>query len=229
MILLTENSILKHLPEPIGQFELQKFDAIRTTLEILQFNYNQLENLLTKLSEGGKKENESIIFSHAWSIIDYSDKLNYIFRRLFISESNFTELDFLNDFRILRNTFHHLDERIKHKLTINPQPIYGTLTWNFIDEQEIIPHALISGLAYNAVFKSRIENSSLSKIGNITLVTMDDKGENISLDITCKMHKLKDYINKLENLLISNFENNNLNSNNWDSRRDILIRMINQD
>lgn len=226
MNILSKNSALKFLPKEMKLEQLLIFDALRITVEIIEYNYSCLEKRLKELSQiDGKKEGESVIFSHAWNIIDATSKFIKIYKEL-PSTSEYEILNSINHVNKFRNTFQHLNERINESVLPTNSPIYGALIWFHENShtKESTPIMLISGINYGSEISFRIppKSNNGKEINHIFLQTVDKKGI-ISTDITEIILELQNICNQNELILEQFCRNNGFAYTDWSSRKDIMI------
>jgi len=204
MKILSEKSILKFLPKELKVDQLLIFDSIRITFEIIEHNYECLEEKLLFLSnENNRKEKISSVFNYAWGIIDNTSRFIKLYQKL-PSDSNYEVLDTVKHINSFRNTIQHLHERIDESLMKNRAPFYGILTWYHknLETSEIIPTTLISGIEYGPKFEYKIPELSESKneINDIWIQTVN-KNKVIRTNLSELMEELRKICELNENKL----------------------------
>lgn len=137
--MLSENSILKRLPNGMNQKQLVFVDGIRHAAEITWLAYTRLEATLTWLVDNNQQEVPNpdaytAAFMDAWAMVDAIDRFRSLWK-LFpgfqpiannSSESTFDQLS--ESVRKIRNVSDHLAQRAEY-IAASGNPVMGLLTW----------------------------------------------------------------------------------------------------
>ncbi|ESU18458.1 hypothetical protein FCR2A7T_29400 [Flavobacterium cauense R2A-7] len=230
MKIIDKTSILKNLPLEISRDEILIFDSLRFTLEMIDHSYDKLIESLLKISKGEPDRNVPAIFGYGWSIIDNSVRIANICKQLPWENENeiLGHLHYLKNFR---NTYQHLDERIRESLLKTESPFYGVISWVFKDltNQKFNLYQLISGnLVVGPNAKQTVPDlkNSNEEINSILLHTVNKKAELIETDLTKALFNLKKLTNELERRLEEHCKENNIKALDWSKRQDIVIKII---
>jgi hypothetical protein len=232
MKILSENSPFKLLPIQMDGYQLLIFDAIRITFEMIESDYNVLEEKLHHLSQQNTiKENTSQVFGHAWAIVDHTSRLIKLFQKL-PSQSNHEILDKILPVNAFRNTIQHLHERIDESMIENRSPFYGILVWyhkNLLTEA-LTPKTLVSGIAYGFKINFKIPDITKSnqEINSITIQTVDKK-KIIELNLSELLQDLHSICIANEEKIGDFFRSQGWELCDWSKRQDIMISLKNED
>ncbi len=240
-MLIEKDSILFYLPKNLRIGDLLILDSLRFSIEMIDYNYqNFLEEILKisyRDSKIGKPFKKDIIpiFINCWSVIDNFQRFIKLYQIL-PSNNNHALIKDLLKINSLRNTFQHLDERIKECLFENEMPFYGVISWemNFGVDDQMSKFFIISGLFIShKKFVMKIQKSyhPLNEIVNISLQTYVNKGTMKNPIFSKIEFSLSDYLEKAR-LIIKNFEINLENQfleqgvtrTNWSKRRDVILK-----
>lgn len=228
MKILRDKSPLNYLPKELNVEQLLIFDSIRITLEIIEFNFLNLQNSLLNISKlENKKENISVIFNYAWNIIDYTSRFIKIYKEL-PSESNYEVLNSIIHVNSFRNTLQHLNERINESLIINKSPFYGILIWFYKDpiSNKTIPMNLISGINYGSTIQfSMPDLTKTNKEINDIWIQSVDKQKIINTNITKIIDDLKYICSQNEERLIDFCKINKVSLCDWSKQKDMIIKL----
>ncbi len=228
MKLITYESILYRLPKELPIKEFLIFDAVRFTLEIIDFNYNSLIRQLVRTSETNKRQAFKV-FSRVWNIIDYSNKVKDLLTEL-PWENQKEVLGALYPIKDFRDTFQHLGIRSNTALS-EKTAIYGVLTWFYRQPKttKLKLHQLISGVGRRTDVKVIVPNVDKfkRKINHVELHTVKKKAV-IKIEIGEIVSDLIDLRKDLEKRIVLFYKEHNLATSNWDDRRDIHV-IINPD
>lgn len=232
MKIIENNSILKNLPIEINRDEMLIFDSMRFAFEMIQHSYEKLTESLLKISNIDPDSNVPAIFGYAWSIIDNSVRIANICKQLpWENEKEIIgHLFYLKDFR---NTYQHLDERIKESLIKTETPYFGVISWVHKDlkTHKFNLYQLISGnfvVGPNAKQIVPDLKESNEELNSILLHTVNKKAEMIETDLTKTLLDLRKLANELENRFEEYCKENNLIPRDWKARQDIVIKIIGQ-
>lgn len=231
-MVLKEDSVLKYLPIGIEKRQLLILDSLRFTLEMIDYGYEQLYQLLLKTSLAGKRVcNLSEIFIHAWNIIDNTKRFYSLYKKMPSDNDyqNVKNLDFLRNFR---NTFQHIDQRIDESIMKNEKPIYGTLKWEYkdIEGDKVMNCIAISGInlyTKNHPFYFSDLSQSKKEVNNIILETVDTL-EMKEVNISELINDLEKITFNLEMQLEEKFKEKQLQKIDWTKRKDIILFMKNE-
>lgn len=223
-LIIDEHSILNNLPIELNQYQLLIFDSIRTTLLMIQDDFNSLEYILENYNNSKNNQLETVkAFAFVWGIIDKTHRLVKIYKKI-PSESNYKVLDKIKIVDKFRNTFQHLDERIDESLIKNKLPFYGTISWFEFINNKIEPKMIVSGITYgvNVEFKYPEIKNYNSKVNDIILHAVDKKVY-INLNINELINDVIVFKNINENHLRNVFKNNDWKPYDWSSKKDIFV------
>lgn len=228
MKLIDEKSILKNLPLGLGPKETLIFDSIRFLLEMIDFSYGKLLAVLLRISKG-EARNVPETFGYVWSIVDNSNKVLNICKKLpwEFPDQLFGHIYYIKEFR---NTFQHLDERIDESLLKTQSPFLGVITWTYLDlvtrKFELIQ--LISG---NLIHGPNAEQSvpnlehSNNELNLINLHTVSRRGDKIKCDINQLICDLEKIVQEFE----ERFKKHGFIPIDWSKRQDVVIHLKNPD
>lgn len=135
-MILSDNSLIKN-PSVIFNKELVvTLNAIRYSVEICELSYLRLIGLLSRITD---KKNNSVqdyefseIYLEAWSIINNSVVLRKVLNAHFEIDLNAPVLDEINKAIHLRDSYQHIDERIKQVLAEKDFPVFGALIYSSV-------------------------------------------------------------------------------------------------
>lgn len=236
-MILKANSILHHLPVNINKRQFLILDAIRFSLEIIENSWEKLVNELQRLSAENTNHVKDLPFFYieAWSIIDNTQRLIKLHSHLNIENQN-ELMNSIKHVKNFRHTYQHLDERIDEALVDSDVPIYGILTWNYLNPEtnKVMPFLTSSGIArYDLKFNYDVTKFDKSKtIDNVkldTVIRIKKDGvwvfERASIDLTDLVDEIIKIVRIFENYLAEQAKDKNLQIANWKSRKDILISM----
>lgn len=138
-MILQEVSIFYYLPQELGRRNLLLLDTLRFSLEIIDYNWNQLYNTLLSYSEGNiNLKKRAVLLNYAWMVIDSVDRFSRLYEKL-PSEFCCNVLSSTTQIRAFRNTFAHIDERIDEVFIKTHTPFFGSLSWVDISDK-LTPH-----------------------------------------------------------------------------------------
>jgi hypothetical protein len=228
-MIIAENSILRDLPKELGERDLLIFDAIRFTIDIINNNWEILNEQLLHHSIGGKK-NFIRIFNEVWSIIDNVYRFKK-FYKLLPSKSNHQILEAIPDLHPFRNTLAHLDDRINESLLKTNSAFYGSLTWIYRNDTIRKNQTLVavSGIVQNnskQFFQFETYDESSELIYGIKLQTVN-KYDIIEISISDLILSLIQVIKTIEEGLETTCQH--LDKMDWRHLRDILLIFNNED
>ena len=120
-MVLHPKSPLHFLPAELGNNQLMLLDSLRFTLEMIDYNFEQLENHLEQISSGKANKIHYKVFNYVWTLIDHSQRFYLLYQKLpSVEDSVIKKLAYLYSFR---NTFQHLDKMVEQKILKNRKPI----------------------------------------------------------------------------------------------------------
>ncbi|GGG50808.1 hypothetical protein [Epilithonimonas arachidiradicis] len=225
--IISEDSILNYLPIELDKYQLLIFDSIRITLQMIQNDFDLLEQLIEEIEDDSVNyQNDRIkAFGYVWGIIDKTHRLVKIYKKL-PSKSKYKVLDKIKVVDKFRNTFQHLDERIDESLVKNKLPFYGTISWFYFENDEIKTKMIVSGIIYglNVQFIYPDKKNYSKKINDITLHAVD-RNSYISLNISSLINDIIELKDQNENLLTKIFIEKKWNLRDWTADRDIFITL----
>lgn len=230
MKILKEDSPLYMLPLEINDYQFLIFDAIRTSIEIIDLNYYELRKSL-KLISNEIEVNKVSLFNNIWSIIDYTDRVKGLVSKLKLEGIKEIIKEFY-PIRDFRNTIQHIDNRAEMVLNKNT-PLFGYLIWFHKDlvTKSITPFVLFSGIAkidYKVSFRIPDLDNSKDEINKITLRSYSD-GTIQNIDTSEIINSLKKLIDILENKLQTFCIKNNYKMLCWKKRQNIIVKLQSED
>ncbi|MHC5309120.1 hypothetical protein ACYSNM_03415 [Myroides sp. LJL116] len=183
---------------------------------MIDFNYDSIHENIKKKLEEDTYQDHSVLLSFAWNIIDYADKIYSLLDKISVAYYN-QESELNRSPRSIRNTFHHLEERIEEFNKINGQ-YFGSLSFckaneqgvYFNEEDKLVGHLVIittgfiSGKSYQW---SPVLNKSIDSFYNkyniigLTLTTIEkikNDHKKISIDLYDLRRDLKNIIYFIE-------------------------------
>lgn len=223
-MLLKESSVLRRLPL-LQEKQLLILDSLRFTIDIIDYNFKQLESGILGISEDKKHKIHPQIFHYTWSMLDNIRRFIRLYKVL-ATDKNYaliTPIEYVNS---PRNTYQHLDERIDESLIDSRQPFYGSLKWTFHDikSKEAYRIAAISGILYGDPGKVDFtEFNDSCNIENIFLETVDRK-QKTEINMSQLYLDFKGVVQDLEKGLENKITEHKLELNNWTSRQDVIMK-----
>lgn len=232
IMILHPKSPLNFLPTEFENSQLMLLDSLRFTLEMIDYNFGQLENHLEQISSGKANKIHYKVFNYAWTLIDHCQRFCLLYKRLpLIEKSEIGKLDYLYSFR---NAIQHLDKNVEERIIKNSRPIYGSIKWivNDIEKKEIYNSLLISGIFNlgNIEFSSPTQENYPRFINDIRLETDTlKKDEDNEINLSKLILEISAIILELESRLLIAIEANKLQLKDWKSRKDIVLNMKRSD
>lgn len=240
-MILSEQSYIKN-PSVIFNKELVvSLNAIRYSVEICELSYLRLTGLLSKIADRKKNNVEdyefSEMYSEAWSIINNSVLLRKVLNTHFEIDLKSPVLNEINKAVRLRDSYQHIDERIKQVLAEKDFPVFGTLSWLkcYPNSNKVIHCFTYSGSFTNKEtaevnFSNTIDenrNNSIQKIEltNIVREKRGNKQESFyesTIQISKLIYDLSDIMEHIEEGLKSAFSDIN---NKERHKSDLIIRL----
>lgn len=236
MKILHHNSILKYLPINLNKKQFLIFDAIRFSLEIVENSWSSLINQIEFIASSKSEYVKDLpkLFVEIWSIIDNVKRFISLHSQLEI-KSQLNIMDTIEHVVEFRHTLQHLDERIGQTLIDSDIPVYGILTWNYLNPETDKVDVLIasSGIArYKHKFNYDVTKFDKNKsVDYIVFESVIRKSKNqferAKLDLSLLISNLKNVVEKVEKDLDIQFAKHNAQRADWKRRKDILIRINN--
>lgn len=227
---LSSESPLNFLPTELENKQLMLLDSLRFTLEMIDYNFEQLIKHLEQVSTGKANKIHYKIFNYAWTLIDHSQRFCLLYKKLNSSEESIIKrLDYLYSFR---NAIQHLDKNVEEKIIKNSRPIYGSIKWvvNDVEKNEVYTSILVSGIfnVGNVEFRQHAQTGYTNFINDIKLETdtFRKKDEN-EINLSNLIQDICEITNALDVSLKKSFESSKLELKDWRSRKDILLNMKN--
>lgn len=223
-MLLQESSVLRRLPI-LQEKQLLILDSLRFTIDIIDYNYEELRNRVLLISQGRENRIHPQLFHYAWSMLDNIRRFIRLYKVL-ATDKNYsliTPIEYVNS---ARNTYQHLDERIDESLIDSRQPFFGNLKWTFHDKesQEAYRFMAISGILYGDPGKVEFEDfNDFVVIENIYLETVDKKQKS-EINISQLYLDFEKVVSNLEKGLEKKFSENGLKLKNWTSCQDVIMK-----
>lgn len=211
-IVFLSNPSTKILPNQVSAF-----NSIRYGLEICNKSFLELKIQLFELVK--KTEYNLLefpfIFHNAWTIINHSDIICQIIRRVFPEiniEKNFKELF---KTRGVRNSMQHIDHRLSQKVFENEFAIYGSLSWSILNTQtkEMTISTIYSGNASNKSkstmpMKEFVDKSDLeSEMQQIELSHVSAKKNMGFIPETINLKKVMSELKNISESMVFKLEN----------------------
>lgn len=211
--------------------QIKILDAMRFSLEIVDYNHNSLIQELTEISLNEKKKNIPVLMNHAWALIDFTQRFHSLYKKLATEINN--DIDCLNNWAF-RNACQHFTSNLE-KVIEDENQLFGALKWAVKDEKNAKVFSCLAVSGISAVFhgmKHTVLNASFkeydSVINDIRLeITIFDKKEKRKeLNLSELMLELETVVRRLEDNLKLFCTNNKLRPTNWSHRKDIMIKLI---
>lgn len=223
MNIIQEKSILYHLPKELPLKEFLIFDAVRFSFEIIDQSFGELISELETTSKTNQR-NVSRAFHFAWTIVDYTNRINDLLYQLPWQNKN----EILGDFYYLkdfRDTFQHLGIRNSAVLKKHT-PFFGILSWFYQDQKTSGHqlHYLLSGVGRRAKMEIKVPDTTKFNKGvnSISLHSLNKKKVIIAqLDnVIADLGKL---CLDLESRIQEFYTEHSLTLADWTARRDIHV------
>lgn len=127
------DSPLTKIPREIAPREILIFEGLRYSANMALLSYGRLRSDLHEISLGQKPiDFWYAALNGAWGVIDSANRFYKLLSRLNIVGENPLEKQY-QDFKKLRDGFHHVDEWIDKKHVKEHYPLFGVLTWTYFD------------------------------------------------------------------------------------------------
>ncbi|WP_281542760.1 hypothetical protein [Maribacter aestuarii] len=225
-MLLKESSVLRKIPSVIEEKQLLILDSLRFTIDIVDYNYENIENRILKISEGKENKKFPQLFNYTWCFLDSIRRFIMLFQVL-ATDDNYEMIEPIKYVNDSRNTYQHMEARIDESLIDNRQPFYGKLKWTYHDKisKEAYRFIAISGILYGDPGKVDFVNFDENRlIENIYLETVDKK-QKTEINISQLYLDFKGVVKDLETGLEKKISEHNLELNNWASTQDIILKV----
>ena len=225
-MLLKESSVLRRLPAVIEEKQLLILDSLRFTIDIIDYNYENIENRILRISEGKENKEFPQLFHYVWSLLDNVRRFIMLYQVL-ATDNNYTLIEPIKYVNDSRNTYQHMEARIDESLIDNRQPFFGKLKWTYHDKLscEAYRFMAISGILYGDPGKVDFVNfNEALTIENIYLETVDKK-QKTEINISQLYLDFKGVVRDLEKGLEMKISEHNLELNNWTLRQDIIMKV----
>lgn len=216
--MIDKNSFFLNIPINLEIRQIFIFEGIRICAQSIHLAHIALLNELLAVSTNNKRENSfSIIFKEAWFMIDASHRLFKLISQLPENENAVEDNDLasLASLRLIRNTFHHVDEKIDEFMVEMNAPIWGSLTWLWgIDDDNINSFSLTLGCPrenfeyrvcnpHGVIMKQRLdviilESVKKDKADKAIIINLSDLYNNVVNIIKKLDSSLKNQLNKNE-------------------------------
>jgi len=150
---IDNNSHFRFPPKKLKPEQVIVFNAITYSVDICEITFERLNSELIRFSKNPSSKNENYpkIFADVWTIISNATIFLNLIERHFGIEEDEEHLFELKKAKCLRNSLHHIDERISEVLTLNDLPMYGSLSWlrNIPETNKFQQFMLYSGVFTN--------------------------------------------------------------------------------
>jgi hypothetical protein len=130
-MILNSDSILNYLPSGIVAREIKILDAMRFSLEIIDYNHNSLIEELSEISLNEKKKKLPLLMNHVWTLIDFTQRFHSLYKKLSTEINN--DIECLNNWAF-RNACQHFTSNLE-KVIEDEKPLFGVLKWVVKDNQ----------------------------------------------------------------------------------------------
>ena len=117
-MLLKESSVLRRLPAVIEEKQLLILDSLRFTIDIIDYNYENIENRILRISEGKENKEFPQLFHYVWSLLDNVRRFIMLYQVL-ATDNNYTLIEPIKYVNDSRNTYQHMEARIDNHFLEN--------------------------------------------------------------------------------------------------------------
>jgi hypothetical protein len=132
MIVKKDSPIYK-IPKEVSPKEILLLEGIRYSANMALVSYGRLRTLLHELSiEERPFDYWYCALNDAWGVIDSANRFYKLTNKLIPNLELPIKIEY-NNFKKLRDSFHHLEERIEEKQTKEHFPLFGVLTWTYFN------------------------------------------------------------------------------------------------
>lgn len=227
---LHPKSPLHFLPQELKSDQLMIYDSLRFTLEMIDFNREELIRSLENLSKGEENKIHYKIFNYAWGLIDHCQRFHSIYKRLNPPEDSvINKIGYVYKFR---NAIQHVNKNLERVILKNRRPIYGTIKWVVSDPDngKVRTAILVSGIfnVNGVTFRQHAQEGYEHFINNVILETdtLKKSEENeINLSILCD--DIREITHKIDQYLLDQINAQNLTPTDWKSMKDIMLNLKN--
>ncbi|RYZ84009.1 MAG: hypothetical protein EOP04_18850 [Proteobacteria bacterium] len=221
----TTSSILYRIPVELEPRQRLLLEGIRYSVNMLFISWGQLKDVLQQISYKKEFDSEKYqAFMSAWTVVDCLDRIKSLFSKL--SSVGFENLyDSVADLRAMRNTYHHIYDRVDTSIELN-YPLLGVLSWSCksYGEQNFLHLNMIAAGAQLDIREYEFINPAGQvvdiPIGMVTLrsVIREKRGGALvttkaAIDLSLIMHELDIALDNFEKLLSSQFSHHSLSGN----------------
>lgn len=239
-MIIDKDSFLYNLPTGLAVRDLLIIDSIRFTIEMIDFNYQFLLKDLKKISHSSDnndfRKDLIPVFNYCWSLIDNCQRLIKQYK-LLPSDNKHKLINEISYITPLRNTFQHMDERIKECLFESDMPFYGVISWEIkLTADEMTQKFFLISSLYipRGKLNHTVEKKTnpLNELVDIKLETFIRKGrmpnvkfEKAEVNITRLYSQVISLIKRFEAKLDTCFMEQNARKTDWIKRRDIMLKI----
>lgn len=221
----------RNLPLEINSRQRVIYDSLGFTLEMIDYNFNELEKRLRNISQTNKQQVKlPELFTFCWNIVDSTIRFIKIYK-LLPSPTGHQLVKSILHVNKFRNTFQHLDERGDEVIFEKGRPFFGAIKWIYknFDNNKIKALIAISGIYSGKPHKFYYpkQNEVDKDIYRIVLESVD-KRKVIELDLSMLMSDLKKIIQTMETKIKSQIQNSKFEPADFKKRRDIILRLNNE-
>lgn len=240
-MLLAKDSILYNLPLELDEKQLLIIDTLRVTCELIDYNYEVLLNAIDTVSKKhsekyDKPKQINILTNSIWSIIDHIQRLVKIYK-LLPSDNNYQFHKDIVYISKIRNTYQHLNDRIKECLFEKNMPFYGIISWETDSDEknQMIKFFVFIGLITNHkqidvkatksdVFVNKYERVSIETyINNATIKNpIFIRKEFLIKSLIDDTRKVMENLDKI---LLKTIKENKATPVDWAKRRDVIFKI----
>jgi hypothetical protein len=212
LLLIPDNSVFNRVPLSLDRRQVFLLEGIRYSANAIGIAYERLYHEVEAISasvttqrlpQGGFYS----IFNEAWSVIDSSHRFGIMVSALCNGPGKYSTLKSypsLLSAKALRNTFHHIDERIDEQILPLNAPVLGTLSWIQLVEKNLLRvFSLIAGHPRETHLVGTPNPFMYNLYTPIDHITLDatvgkSSGHEESLDLSLLVRDVRDIIGRLE-------------------------------
>lgn len=130
-MIVKEDSPIFLIPKELSRKEILVLEGLRYSANMALLSYGRLRSDLNEISVGSKEiDFWYSALNGAWGVLDSANRFYRLLRAIKINEKSPLHKEWEN-FKKLRDCFHHLDERIDEKYVDDHYPLFGVLTWSY--------------------------------------------------------------------------------------------------
>jgi hypothetical protein len=136
-MIVTHDSPITLIPKELPGKYVLLLEGIRYSANMALVSYGRLRAHLHDISttKAPGPEYWYLALSYTWSVIDSANRFIRLVKKFDIKGALPHEADFEKISKI-RNTFHHIDERIEEKYLSNHIPLFGLLCWAYYEPEK---------------------------------------------------------------------------------------------